>query len=477
VLAWSALAVAPMAPRALFVAAPSWLCASSPAGCFLNRETVRPAQAPWPRATTRPTRWAQQPLSCAQPDPSTADANAGADADAAPEPPPKPRQTRIARAANRISGTVVGRAIVELCALAVGALLLVVVVAWRALRWLANVRRLGKWAWARSHVVGDALRAAPRLLTRHGQADACGASRGPVRHSESEHSQRDRGENAKAVADVHVRPLTAVEAKAVSSSELADVQNELQRMRTLIEKSAAERASTTDVTSTQAATSGAASAAEMSQSLAGTHLSSRTGVSATPLRIVLMRHAKSAWDRSGEVQDFERQLSPQGRAEAALIGAELERRGWLPSHVLCSSSARTVETLRLLRASAASSSSSPSFGAPEPTITETLYFAVSADEMAAAIDSAASPHSLHATADSLLCIAHNPGCEALIEFLTGEKHRMGTASVALLEYGIGGDESAADESLRRSSGWKLRSQEGQYKFVSILTPQELLQAG
>jgi phosphohistidine phosphatase len=440
---------------------------------LLAHKRVQRTCATWRRVRT--------PATCSAPDPANGPPRSppGSDADARTERQPETRRTGVGRAATRISGTVIGRAVVELCALAVGAFLLLVVVIWRALRWLANVRRLGKWAWTRSRVVLDALRGAqPILAGFEEQADAKGKPRDREGTPNQGTVQLRSDQNRPPMEDVPSQPLTGFETEVVSKSDLADMQNELQRMRTLIETSAAERQEVKHAISLNASSPLAVHAADMSTSPAGTHDPAQGVLSTPPLRLVIMRHAKSAWDRSGEMQDFERQLSPQGRAEAALIGAELERRGWLPSHVLCSSSARTVETLRLLRASAASSALSPSFGVPEPTITETLYFAVSAEEMAAAIDSAASPHSLHGAADSLLCIAHNPGCEALIEFLTGEKHTMGTACVALLECQRGDDSPRLlDEFQSRNTGWKLKSQAGRFRLEGILRPQELLERG
>jgi phosphohistidine phosphatase len=67
------------------------------------------------------------------------------------------------------------------------------------------------------------------------------------------------------------------------------------------------------------------------------------------LRLILVRHAKSAWDDPG-LSDFERPLALRGISAAAWIGETLTRQGWLPDHIVCSTSRRTRETLELAMA-------------------------------------------------------------------------------------------------------------------------------
>ena len=64
------------------------------------------------------------------------------------------------------------------------------------------------------------------------------------------------------------------------------------------------------------------------------------------LRLVLVRHAKSAWDNAS-LSDFDRPLAPRGRAAAAWIGETFRDRGWTAEQVICSPAARTRETLAL----------------------------------------------------------------------------------------------------------------------------------
>lgn len=63
-------------------------------------------------------------------------------------------------------------------------------------------------------------------------------------------------------------------------------------------------------------------------------------------RLILIRHAKSAWD-DPEQADHDRPLAPRGCEAAAWIGQTLRAEGWLPDAVLCSTAVRTRQTLDL----------------------------------------------------------------------------------------------------------------------------------
>ncbi|OEO28429.1 hypothetical protein VW23_004740 [Devosia insulae DS-56] len=67
------------------------------------------------------------------------------------------------------------------------------------------------------------------------------------------------------------------------------------------------------------------------------------------LRLILVRHAKSAWDDPG-LSDFDRPLALRGIAAAAWIGTTLTNHGWLPDRIVCSTARRTRETLELAMA-------------------------------------------------------------------------------------------------------------------------------
>lgn len=63
--------------------------------------------------------------------------------------------------------------------------------------------------------------------------------------------------------------------------------------------------------------------------------------------LLLLRHAKSAWDVPG-LDDHARDLAPRGKKAAKKMGALLAEKGLLPDLVLCSTAKRAVRTLELL---------------------------------------------------------------------------------------------------------------------------------
>jgi phosphohistidine phosphatase len=63
--------------------------------------------------------------------------------------------------------------------------------------------------------------------------------------------------------------------------------------------------------------------------------------SMTTRRILLLRHAKSAW---GGAEDYERPLAPRGRRAAAVMGVYLRDEGLVPDLVLCSGALRARQT-------------------------------------------------------------------------------------------------------------------------------------
>jgi len=83
--------------------------------------------------------------------------------------------------------------------------------------------------------------------------------------------------------------------------------------------------------------------------------------------LILLRHAKSDWDAdySG---DHERPLSKRGRKAAKAIGEFLSDTRHVPDEILCSTAARTRETISLVRENA-------NWNDVEVTFTEDLYLA------------------------------------------------------------------------------------------------------
>jgi phosphohistidine phosphatase len=108
-------------------------------------------------------------------------------------------------------------------------------------------------------------------------------------------------------------------------------------------------------------------------------------------RLILTRHAKSAWD-DPLMPDHDRPLNERGKAAAADLGQWLASRGYVPEKVLCSDAVRTQATW------AGRSPALP--GAPVLELKPALYHA-GPDVMLAVLQ--------HAKADVVMMIGHNPG--------------------------------------------------------------------
>ncbi|MFZ1725336.1 MAG: histidine phosphatase family protein [Albidovulum sp.] len=113
-------------------------------------------------------------------------------------------------------------------------------------------------------------------------------------------------------------------------------------------------------------------------------------------RLILTRHAKSAWDEPA-TEDHERCLNPRGRRAALELGEWLHSRGYEPDEVLCSTAQRTRETWQTV-------AMAPLEVTPKITYLDALYQA-SADVML--------KHLTRATGDCVMMIGHNPGIAEL----------------------------------------------------------------
>ncbi len=159
-------------------------------------------------------------------------------------------------------------------------------------------------------------------------------------------------------------------------------------------------------------------------------------------RLIMMRHAKSAWDTDAP-SDHARPLNKRGRRDAPRVGAHLAERGWLPEVVLSSDSARTRETWERMSAA---------FDRVEVCFLPTLY-AAGVGEVAEALRRV--PDQI----GTVLMLGHNPGWEEVVERLTGAPVLMTTANAALLEL-----EAESWAQAASSDGWRMEA---------IIRPKEL----
>ncbi|MEV6167415.1 histidine phosphatase family protein [Streptomyces sp. NPDC051954] len=120
-------------------------------------------------------------------------------------------------------------------------------------------------------------------------------------------------------------------------------------------------------------------------------------------RLVVLRHAKSAWPDS--VADHERPLAPRGRRDAPAAGVALAETDCLPDLALCSTAVRARQTWEL---------ASAQWGTPPPVRHDPTLYAADVPDLLAAV------HAVSAEVETLLLIGHNPGLEELVLALAGD---------------------------------------------------------
>jgi phosphohistidine phosphatase len=148
-------------------------------------------------------------------------------------------------------------------------------------------------------------------------------------------------------------------------------------------------------------------------------------------RLILLRHAKSAWP--DDVADHERPLAPRGRRDAPAAGKWLRKSGYVPDRVLCSTARRARETWQLAE---------EKLGAhPQTAFEDRVYGASSADLLALAGQTSADAH-------TLLIVGHDPAVQELtLELadphpggaaaLAQVRAKYPTAAIAVLSFSVG----------------------------------------
>lgn len=133
-------------------------------------------------------------------------------------------------------------------------------------------------------------------------------------------------------------------------------------------------------------------------------------------RLIVVRHAEAGWGGSGS--DRDRPLTPRGLQQAARLGQALATAGWAPDVVVHSEARRTTQTWAGL--------AGPLGGEPLVASSWSLYH----DGPAAYLQAVAQ----HAgPAGTVALVGHNPVVGELVELLTGQRLRFGTAHAALLQ--------------------------------------------
>ncbi len=135
-------------------------------------------------------------------------------------------------------------------------------------------------------------------------------------------------------------------------------------------------------------------------------------------RLYILRHAKSSWD-DASLADHDRPLSGRGRRAADAMADHLRAERIEPQLVLCSSSARTRETLARL-------------GLETGVEVERELYGAGCEALIARL------RDVPAHVDSVLVIGHNPGMQDLaIELAGGPHDKFPTGALATVELDIG----------------------------------------
>ncbi|WP_225839120.1 histidine phosphatase family protein [Streptomyces sp. NK08204] len=125
---------------------------------------------------------------------------------------------------------------------------------------------------------------------------------------------------------------------------------------------------------------------------------------AGPLRrLVVLRHAKSAWPEG--VEDHRRPLAPRGLRDAPAAGRALAEADCLPDLALCSTAVRARRTWEL---------SSAQWGTPPQVRYDRRLYGATAHEVLEVV------RETPAEVETLLVIGHNPGLEDLVLQLAGD---------------------------------------------------------
>ena len=155
-------------------------------------------------------------------------------------------------------------------------------------------------------------------------------------------------------------------------------------------------------------------------------------------RLILLRHAKSAWN-TGHT-DHDRPLNKRGQRAAPRMGALMVDRGYVPQRVISSDAQRTRETWDGVQ---------ESLSGLEAEFSHRLYLA-SAHTIANII--ATQDGTLH----TMLLIGHNPGMSELASWLSGQDVELKTATAAVLEI--------------ESDGWTAAMNQGAWSLIDLFRP-------
>ncbi len=147
-------------------------------------------------------------------------------------------------------------------------------------------------------------------------------------------------------------------------------------------------------------------------------------VKAMSRQLLVLRHAKSAWDTDAAT-DFERPLAKRGKKDAPRMGQWLREYELVPDHVVCSPAERARQTAVAV---------CKQLGLDKKTIHWDEHIYLGTTEALLQVLGDCPP-----AAGRVMIVGHNPGLEDLVEYLCGavdapvDGKLLPTATVAHLE--------------------------------------------
>jgi phosphohistidine phosphatase len=127
-----------------------------------------------------------------------------------------------------------------------------------------------------------------------------------------------------------------------------------------------------------------------------------------PRKLVLLRHAKSAWPEG--VPDIDRPLGDRGRRDAPAVGRWLRLASYEPDLVLCSPARRARQTWQFAQAE---------LGIQPDTSFEPAVYEATADSLLDLV------RRIPSTARTVVIVGHDPGLPELAQALAGDTGQRG----------------------------------------------------
>jgi phosphohistidine phosphatase len=177
-------------------------------------------------------------------------------------------------------------------------------------------------------------------------------------------------------------------------------------------------------------------------------------------RLLLLRHAKSAWPR--EVPDQDRPLAQRGRRDAPVAGRWLQQAGYVPDHVLCSPARRARETWQLAERELA---------VRPPVVYEPGVYAASASSLLGIVRRQPS------AARTIVVVGHDPALpELALELAREDDHTESAAAAPTPGSAFGRMQAkfptAAIAVLELTAPWAELGH-GQAQMVNFVTPRDM----